>query len=154
MDIKDIIKKYGGSEETMDIVSDVMSEYVPEDVITNLSKMVYENVQGKHFNEEFAKEQISKMYFEEDGYKHFGPYYDNVAQLYLKNKRRLVNPYNRWDFEVALNMIKSDNILLLKQWFPEDSKEQLDSKIVEMTINWLNDEDNPYGDSKIWCYFR
>lgn len=21
-------------------------------------------------------------------------------------------------------------------------------------INWLNDEDNPYGDSKIWCYFR
>ena len=23
----------------------------------------------------------------------------------------------------------------------------------ELAVNWINDEDNPYGESKIWCYF-
>ena len=53
---------------------------------------------------------------------------------------------------VALNMIKSDNWLLLKEWFPDEK--DLQDKIIDMTINWLNDEDNPYGDSKVWGYFR
>lgn len=52
---------------------------------------------------------------------------------------------------VALNMIKSDNYLLLKEWFPETN---VQDKILEMTINWLNDEDNPYGDHKVWGYFK
>ena len=60
--------------------------------------------------------------------------------------------YNRWDFDVTMNMIKSDYYPLLRKWFPEDKN--LDDKIVELTINWLNDDDNPFGDAKIWCYFR
>ena len=42
-------------------------------------------------------------------------------------------------------------MLLQKKWFPNG--DHLD-KIVELTINWLNDSDNPYGDSKIWSYFN
>ena len=128
-----------------------MQEYVPQDVIEKLSKMIYENTQGKHFNEEFAKEQIAKMYYEENGRKHTGPFYEDTTPIYLQNKRKLMYPYNKWDFEVALNMMKSDVHSLLKEWFPE---EEIDSKIVDLTVNWLNDVDCPYGDSKIWCYFR
>ena len=61
-------------------------------------------------------------------------------------------PYNKWDFEVALNMIKSDNYPLLKEWFPDEK--DLMGRILELTINWLNDEDNPYGDAKVWGYFK
>lgn len=42
---------------------------------------------------------------------------------------------------------------LLKEWFPDDSDKMLEQKMVQLAVNWINDEDNPYGESKIWCYF-
>ncbi len=149
MNLKDIIKKYGGN---MDILSDTMTQYVPDEELQKLCKMIYESTQGKHFNEEFAKEQVSKMYYEENGHKHYGPFYDDVSVPYSQNKRKLIYPYTKWDFEVTLNMIKSDMINLLKEWFPDATEEELDSKIIDLAVNWLNDED--YGESKIWCYFK
>lgn len=150
MNIKDIVKKYGGN---MEILSEAMEEYVPKEELNKLAKKVYESTQGKHFDEEFAKEQISKMYYEENGRKHYGPYWDDVTSLYAQNKRKLLFPYNKWDFEVTLNMICSDMLPLLKEWFPDDSDKLLEQKMVQLAINWINDEDNPYGESKIWCYF-
>ena len=47
-------------------------------------------------------------------------------------------------------MIKSDYYPLLREWFPD--VKNLNDKIIELTINWLNDED--YPDHKIWNYFR
>lgn len=149
MMLKDVIKKYGGN---MEILSETMIEYVPKDVLERLAKEIYESTQGKHFDEEFAKEQISKMYYEENGRKHFGPYWDDVTSLYTQNKRKLIYPYNKWDFEVTLNMICSDMLLLLKEWFPEADDRELEHKMVELAINWLNDED--YPECKIWCYFK
>ena len=72
--------------------------------------------------------------------------YDNIKSE--------IRGYNCWDFFVALNMIKSDNCPLLEKWFPASTKEDRDKKLVEMTVNWLNDEDNPYGSSKIWDYLN
>lgn len=92
------------------------------------------------------------MYYEENGIRHYAPYWDDLSTIYNTNKRKLIFPYNKWDWEVTMNMIKSDYYPLLKRWFPEE-KDMLD-KIIDLTINWLNDEDNPFGDSKIWCYFR
>ena len=149
MDIKNIVKKYGGN---MEILSEAMEEYVPKEELTKLAKKVYESTQGKHFDEEFAKEQISKMYYEEDGIKHYAPYWSDISPLYMQAKKKLMYPYNKWDFEVALNMIKSDNYPLLKEWFPDEK--DLMGRILELTINWLNDEDNPYGDAKVWGYFK
>ena len=150
--IYDIIKKYGSSEETVKILCHALCEHLPEEEYETLAKDIYESTQGKHFDEEFAKRQISKMYYEEDGMRHYAPYWSDVSSYYNVNRKRLHDSYNRWDFEVAMNMIKSDYCPLLKKWFPEE-KDMLD-KIIDLTINWLNDEDNPYGDSKIWCYFR
>ncbi len=152
--IKDIIKRYGSNNSTIDILSDKLQEYIPESEYENLAKDIYESTQGKHFDEEFAKDQISKMYYEEEGRRYYAPYWNDVTSLYTINKKKLIHPYNKWDFEVALNMIKSDNCPILKQWFPEADEKELQEKVVELTINWLNDEDNPYGDTKIWSYFR
>lgn len=59
-------------------------------------------------------------------------------------------PYNQWDFAVVLNMIYSDNYNLMKKWFPEDSEEQMMDKMVDLAVNWLRDDDNPYGKCKAW----
>lgn len=152
--IKTVITKYGNSGAAIELLTKEIERYIPASEYERLAKDIYELSQGKHFDEYFAKEQISKMYYEENGIKHYAPYWDDVTSLYTINKKRLIYPYNKWDFEVALNMIKSDNCPLLKEWFPNASKEELQNKIVDLTINWLNDPDNPYGDSKVWGYFK
>lgn len=152
--ICDIIKKYSNNESTIDLLCQELKKYVPEERYEVLAKHIYESAQGPHFDEEFAMCQICKMYYEEDGIKHYAPYWSDISSLYAQSRKKLNHPYNKWDFDVAINMIKSDNYLLLKEWFPEDSEQDIQNRIVELTINWLNDEDNPYGDSKIWGYFK
>jgi len=90
------------------------------------------------------------MYYSDADGRHYAPYWEDITPIYNMNKRRLNKDYNRWDFEVTMNMIKSDYYPLLKEWFP-DEKDFRD-KIIELSINWLNDED--YPDHKIWNYFR
>lgn len=150
--IYDIIERYGSNDETIKILCDELCHNLPEDKYESLAKDIYESTQGKHFDEEFAKRQISKMYYEEDGLRHYAPYWGDTTAVYQVNKRRLNDSYNKWDFDVALNMIKSDYYPLLKRWFPEE--QDMMNKIIDLTVNWLNDEDNPFGDTKVWCYFR
>lgn len=145
--ICDVIKQYSNNETTIELLCETLKEYVPEDEYCNLAKKIHEANVGPHFNEEFSRKQISKMYYTENGIKYYAPYFGEG--LYNQYKRQLKYNYNKWDFDVTLNMIKSDNYLMLKQWFPD---ENLENKIIEMTINWLNDEDNT--DGKIWKYFK
>lgn len=51
-------------------------------------------------------------------------------------------------------MTKSDNCPMLEKWYPDLTPEQKDEKLVEMALNWLKDDDNPYGSKKIWCYLN
>lgn len=152
--ICEIIKKYGNNESTLDLLCEELKHHVPEEEFELLAKEIYESAQGPHFDEDFAKCQVSKMYYEEDGVKHFGPYWNDITPLYVMAKKKLAYPYNKWDFMVTLNMIKSDNYVLLREWFPEADEKEIQNKIVELAVNWLNDEDNPYGDSKVWGYFK
>lgn len=152
--ICNIIKKYANNESTIDLLCEEIKHHVPEEEYESLAKKIYEESQGPHFDEEFAMWQIKKMYYEKDGVKHYAPYWDDINSIYTTAKKKLTYPYNKWDFMVALNMIKSDNCILLHEWFPEATEKELQEKLVEMTINWLNDEDNPYGDSKVWGYFK
>lgn len=147
-----VIKKYGSNDSTIDLLCEELKKHISKEECESLAKSIYEQSQGTHFDEDFAKWQISKMYYEEDGIKHYAPYWADITPIYVNAKRRINGNYNKWDFMVALNMIKSDNYLLLKEWFPNEK--DLQDKIIDMTVNWLNDEDNPYGDSKVWGYFR
>ena len=51
-------------------------------------------------------------------------------------------------------MIKSDYCPLLKRWFPDESKEDHLKRLVALTVNWLDDADNPFGKEKVWLYFN
>ena len=53
-----------------------------------------------------------------------------------------------------MNMIKSGYCLLLNAWFPDDDDDMRNERIVELALNWLRDVNNPFGQSKIWCYFN
>lgn len=157
MDISRIIKKYGKNDSSvansMERVIHYLKENLSEEQYKQVAKDVYESLNGKHFNEEFAREQVSKMYYTYQGQAYYAPYWDEhtIDRIYTQYKRQIPSQYNYWDFYVALNMVKSDNCPLLKKWFPNEDHQE---KIVELTINWLNDTDNPYGESKVWSYFN
>ena len=161
MNLYDITKKYGEGKgentmwSTLALVSDAIETLPPEEK-SALVRRVYGVMSGKHYNEEFAREDIARMYYkDEDGVKHYAPYWPDEALRALYNDHKADVPsYNCWDWMVTMNMIKSDYCPLLFEWFPDDDDDQLDERIVQLAINWLQDEDNPFGSSKPWCYFN
>ena len=78
---------------------------------------------------------------------------EQVADVY-ESVRSEIPEYNMWDFFVTLQMVKSDNCPMLKKWFPNATPEEMTQKFVAMAVNWLKDEDNPFGTEKIWKYLN
>jgi hypothetical protein len=54
------------------------------------------------------------MYYTDSDGRHYAPYWEDVSAIYNMNKRSLNKDYNKWDFEVTMNMIKSDYFPLLR----------------------------------------
>ena len=162
MSIYDILKeglKGEGSDKMWcitKILSDSIEEFVPEKQKESLLTKVYYSTNGGHFDKEFADKAMKKFYYIEDnGIKHYAPYWNEEEVRSIYNSLRSKIPqYNFYDFEVALNMIKSDNRNKLKKWYPEASEEELLQKYIDETLNYLDDEDNPYGNEKIWKYLN
>ena len=75
-----------------------------------------------------------------------------IKEVFETIKNKIPSTYNCWDFYVTLNMIKSDNYCMLKDWFPNE--EDLDNKFIDMAINFLNDIDYENNKCKIWTYFN
>lgn len=99
---------------------------------------------------------LAKLYYvDKGGIKYYAPYWaeSQLRPLYdgIKNK---IPAYNFYDFVVTMNMVKSDNWLKLTKWFPDDEEQELVEKLVDEAVNWLDDEDNPFGDEKIWKYLN
>lgn len=67
----------------------------------------------------------------------------DAASLMAMQQNQMFN--NPWAYLILLSIYP-----LLKSWFPEEK--DFKDKIIELSINWLNDED--YPDHKIWNYFR
>ncbi len=162
MDIYSILKEglRGEGSDKMwcitKILSDSIEEYVPEKQKESLLNRVYYSVNGGHFDKDSADRVIPKMYYmDEAKQKHYAPYWaeSEIKPLYETIKAK-IPVYNFYDFEVTLNMIKSDNYLKLKKWFPQTTEQDLLNKLVEETVNWLDDEDNPFGDEKVWKYLN
>ena len=113
-------------------------------------------ISGGHYNEEFAREDVSKMYYiDRRGERHNAPYWmeSDVYSIYQSAKGEIPE-YNRWDWFVAFQMIASDNWCLLEEWFPEIDKDDFADRVRQMALNWLKDEDSPYGSEKIWKYLN
>ena len=138
------------------LLSDSIEECMPADKLDSLKSKVYYSLYGGHFNREYADKTISKFYYTDTlDVKRYAPYWteDEVRPIYEAVKSKIPG-YTFFDFEVALNMVKSDNCNKLDRWFPDDTEEELLEKYVEETINYLNDEDNPHGTDKLWVYLN
>ena len=122
-----------------------------------LSRQLYGMMSSGHYNEEYAKEDVSNMYYiGKDNVKHYAPYWSDsqVRQVYESIKRSIPAEYNMWDFYVTLQMTKADNCPMLRKWFPDATDAELETRIIEMAINYLNDEDSPAAHKKIWAYIN
>jgi hypothetical protein len=162
MDVLSILKDSLGNEgsDKMWCITKILSEniekFVPEKQKESLMSQIYYSVNGGHFNKDFAEKAISKMYYVDiNKTKLHAPYWaePEVRTIYNSVKDRIPG-YNFYDFEVTLNMVKSDNCNKLKRWFPDATQEELLDKLIEEAINYLDDADNPYGTEKIWMYLN
>ena len=138
------------------ILSDSIEEFVPEKQKEILKTKVYYSTNGGHYDREFADRAIAKFYYvDTTGVKHQAPYWTEpeVRTIYETIKSK-IPAYNFYDFEVTLNMVKSDNCNKLKRWFPQATDKELLDKLIEEAVNYLSDDDNPYGNEKIWKYLN
>ena len=138
------------------ILSDSIEEFVPEKQKEILKNKVYYSTNGGHYDREFADRAIAKFYYvDTTGVKHQAPYWTEpeVKTIYETVKSK-IPAYNFYDFEVTLNMMKSDNCNKLKRWFPQATDKELLDKLIEEAVNYLSDDDNPYGNEKIWKYLN
>lgn len=163
MKLYDLIRDNGTGKgedmmwRTLGIVSEHIESGMDEKHKDALLRDLYGEMSSGHYNEEYAKEDVSRMYYEDNaGKKHYAPYWndDDIRQVYDLVKRNIPAEYNFWDFYVTLNMIKSDNCSIVKGWFPQESDEEHTKRIIALTVNWLNDADNPYGTEKTWGYLN
>lgn len=160
MTLYEFIKKYG-SDKGQDImleITEFISKYVSKLSDSDYKQMMHELaglLLDGHYDEYFADEQVANMYYVYDNVKHTGPFItkDKVLQAY-DNLRSRIKYYNQWNFYVTVQMIYSDNYSILHKWFNDISDEDLQQKVYELAINWLDDDDNPFGNKKIWCYFN
>ena len=148
-----------GSEKmwcTTKILSDYIDEYVPEKQREVLMNKIYYSSFGGHFDKEFADKTVEKFYYQgKDGKEHHAPYWTESELKPLYDRVRSKIPeYNFYDFVVAMNMIKSDNYLKLEKWFPGIDESEMVEKLVDETVNYLDDPDNPYGTEKVWKYLN
>lgn len=162
MNLYDLTKKYGEGKgesamwSTLSIVSDALESSMDESEKKSLVRKVYGVISGKHYNEEFAREDIAKMYYrDENGVKHAGPFWpeETLRSIYESRKREIPD-YNYWDFAVTMSMMLSDYYAILVDWFPDDDQDMRNSRLIQLALNWLHDEDSPYGSSKPWCYLN
>ena len=163
MTTKELIKKYGEGkgESTMwksvDLISEMLDEKLTPAEMDSFEKKMYTMMQGPHFDEYFAHKQMEHIYYtDEKGVKHQAPYWtdDDVKQVYAAYKNKLKGDVTFWDFYVALNNTKADNCVLYRSWWPDADTSTMTQKIAEATVNWINDEDNPLGEGRVWNYFN
>ena len=162
MTVYDILKQ-GLKDEGSDkmwcitkILSDSIDQYIPDKSKDSLMTKVYYGLNGGHFDKEFADRVMSHMYYTDSaGIDHYAPYWtDSELKTKYEMVRSQIPEYNFYDFVVTINMIKSDNHNKLHKWFPNSTQEELFSKYMDETINYLQDKDNPFGTEKVWKYLN
>lgn len=162
MNLYELTKKYGAGKgegmmwKAVASISEAVDRSMPDEEKHSLMRSIFASMNGGHYDEPFAREDVSKMYYTDSrGTRYDAPYWtDAEIRSVYDSIRNEIQDYGFWDFYVALNMVKSDNCNLLSRWFPDQTKEQRDERLVEMTVNWLNDPDYPHAGEKIWHYLN
>lgn len=162
MTMYEMIETYGKGRgegkmwESVAVISDAVEKDMDADAKKHLMRKIYCVMSGGHYNEDFAREDVAKMHYKDaNGKVHKAPYLtdEKVASVYEKVKGN-IQAYNMWDFYVVMNMVIADNANLLTMWYPDASEATMEKHYIELALNWLNDDDNPYGKEKIWKYLN
>lgn len=121
-----------------------------------LIKDTYAVMCGAHYNEEFAMWQIEQMYFKDkQGNVHHSPHWTKAEYVaaYESMRPKIKDAtYNVWDVAVTLEMLRADYYNLLRMWMPDATEDEIDKKVVDMAVAYLNDDDGEEG--KIWKRFN
>lgn len=142
-------------KNVMSLIGDFIEKNTTSEDKVILLKAIYGIVGNGHYDHDFAAKQIENMYYVEGGIKYYAPYWsDGEIKAVYESIKDSIKPYNFYDFEVVMNMVKSDQYLKLKKWFPTETDEELFDRYVDEAVNWLVDADNPFGDTKVWSYFN
>lgn len=162
MNMYEMIETYGKGRgegkmwESVAVISDAVEKDMDAEAKKRLMRKVYCVMSGGHYNEEFAHEDVAKMHYKDaNGKVHKAPFLteEKVASVYEKVKAN-IPAYNMWDFYVVMNMVIADNANMLALWFPDATETQKEKHYIELALNWLNDDDNPYGKEKAWKYLN
>ena len=125
------------------------------DLYWKFIKRQHEHMFGCHYNEAFGMWRIEQMYYKDkQGTVHHAPHWtkEQYKAAYDKVKSQIPASYNCWDLAVTLEMQHTDLICLFRSWWAEATEAELDQKVIEAAINYLNDDDDP--DCKIWHRFE
>lgn len=140
------------------VLSNKVSDHLDKEEKHYLKRKIWCIISDGHYNEKYAEEDVAKMYIHTNNGNFYAPFYklEKTTQIYdsLKKSNDILSNYNKYDFYVVMNMIKSDNYNLYKKRFPGYNDNMLDELFVEDALNWLDDMDNPYGTSKVWKYLN
>lgn len=119
-------------------------------------RKLHESIKGAHFDEEYAKWQVSTMHHTADNGKVCKGEiynYDCAKNVFDKYVRNINSSITVWDVYVAINAQYHDYIRLYSEWFRNINKNELDNKIIESAITfYFKDEDS--GNTKTWNYFK
>lgn len=160
-------KEYGFKEANVsstELYNGVMSlhnifDYVEKQdnkIFWKSMRKLHESIKGAHFDEEYAKWQVSTMYHTADNGKICKGEiynYDCAKNVFDKYVRNINSSITVWDVYVAINAQYHDYIRLYSEWFRNINKNELDNKIIESAITfYFKDEDS--GSTKTWNYFK
>ena len=126
-----------------------------EDLYWKFIKKQHEHLFGHHYNETFGQWRVEQMFFKDkQGNVHHAPHWtkEQHKAAYESVKSKIPASYNWCDFAVALEAQYADTICLYRMWWPEATDAQLDAKVIEATVNFLNDDDNLEG--KVWNMYE
>ena len=162
MTLYELTKKHSAGKgenvmwETLQAVSEALERDMDAVSRERLTRKVYGIISDGHYNEEYAREDVSTMYYKDpSGEKHYGPYWpDNDVRALWEKAKGHIPGYCFWDYYVALNMMKADMCRLVESWFPGIGAEEKNRRLSDLAVAFLADEDSPYGMSKIWGYLN
>lgn len=149
---KEFIDEYisnGGSEE--DLFEEIEMREMRRGSGGSSSNRRMSHMGSQHFDVDYARFLVSKMYHIEDGRKYVGEKYDisKAKEVCERYKGMIPQSATHADVYVAINAQYHDYCELFKSWFGDN----IDQKIIESAIVfWFKDDD--YKGVKIWKYFK
>lgn len=155
MDYVELINKYREDmtpEQMMGVaeaIGKVAASCMKKEDMHRLCAMVFAVMTEGHFDEVWADEAIVKMWYEDEEGRHAAPFFaeDEVKDAFGKRMDD-VSDYNIYDFEVAMNLIRSDFHGTIGKY--AKTEEEVVNMVADMAVEYLQDADAAFPTSKIW----